>query len=233
MIDIQEKLLIDKYNNHYKLYFYNNYLDSGLKIYTDLFTENELENIEKFINDTYDYNFTTDKYTFHYPKYTFTNNTYNVKYGLCERKPIDYLCNKCFCNMNIITKNNKFIPEYIQQFIIKKLVKKNIIPNEWVNNVTIILYNNPKLVSHFDSAHNFELPIINLRLFNDTYLTINEDTNILHKRGEVSILNGDFATKFTHSINKYINPKTVSIVIRKIHPELLTEDWIYNNCKKF
>lgn len=231
--NIKENIIIDKYNNKYKEYIYNNNLNSGLKIYTEVFTKEELLSIENFINDTYDWNFTNDKYTYHYPKYSFTNNTYNIKYGLCERKPINYLCDKCYCNMNIITKNNKFIPDYIQKFIIKKLVEKNIIPNEWVNNITVILYNNPKLISHFDSAHNFELPIINLRLFNDTYLTINDTIKILHKRGELSVLNGDFATLYTHGIEKYINSKTVSIVIRRIHPQLLSNDWIYNNCKKF
>lgn len=225
----------------YKHYYYNDNIDFGLKVYTNLFSDKELYNIEEQIQKDFDFNFVEEKRHHHYPAYKFTNNIKNTHYGMCERKAlnINEICTKCNCHMNINTNNNALIPTWIQQNIIERLVKYKIIPNSWANCATIIMYKNPKLNPHYDSPHIFELPIVTLKLFNDTILSFDSTKNeilngdILQKRSNVSVMSGDAAKKWDHSVKKTkdTNYFAVSIVIRRIHPELVGDKWMLENCK--
>lgn len=232
---------VDENNKKYQSYYYNENIDFGLNMYTNLFTENEIYNIEKKIEKNFGWNFTEEKKHHHYPLYKFTNNIKNTLYGLCERKALDTneICNKCECHMNINTENNLLIPEWIQTNIIEKLIKCKIIPNGWANCATIIMYKNPKLNPHFDSPHIFELPIVTLKLFNDTFLSFDStkkeilNGDILQKKGNVSVMSGDAAKKWDHSVKKSKNTDyfAVSIIIRRIHPKLVGDKWMLENCK--
>jgi hypothetical protein len=229
----------DEHNNKYKECISNTNLPIGIKMYTKLFSEDQLDNIENIINNYYGWNFKQEKKHHHFPEYKFIDGIKNISYGMCAREPVTGICKLCNCHMNINTINNLPIPNWIQNIIIKKLVNNGIIPNGWANCATIIMYKDPTLKAHFDSPHVFDLPIVTLRLFSKTILSIDsskkyiDNGNLLQKRGYVTLLSGDAATKWDHAINKYENDFAVSIVIRRIHPELVGENWMKENCKFF
>ena len=199
----------------------------GLKIHKNLFTEKELENIETIINYNYNWEFEGKKKHHHYPEYVFKNNIKNIISGDCQRKiKTKDICDKCNCHMTINLKNNLPIPLWINNLIITKLIDNNIIKNNWCNCITIIMYKETVLNPHFDSPHIFELPIITLRLFNNSIISFDSKNefgidDIIQQRGDLTIMDGECITKYDHSIKKLNDNKTVSLVIRKIHPELI------------
>lgn len=199
----------------------------GLKILKNIFTNEELNEMEININNEYSWNFENNKKHYHYPKYVFENNVKNVVSGDCERKiKENKICEKCNCHMMLNLKNNNKKPEWINNLIIKKLINLKIIKNDWCNCITIIMYKEAELKPHFDSPHIFELPIITLRLLNDSIMSFDSLNNynideIIQERGDISIMDGECAKEYDHSIKKVNNEKTISIVIRRIHPELI------------
>jgi hypothetical protein len=207
-----------------------NNIDFGFKIYKNIFDSKKMNIIENLFNNNFDWNFHEDKKHHYFPKYTFKNNIKNIHSGLCKREILHDICNVCNCHMMIDTNFNNNIPKWIQENIIKELVDNNIIPNQWANCITIIMYKDTKLNPHFDSPHIFELPIISLKLFNDTIISFDEKYDIIQNKGDISVMNGLSATQYNHSIKKINNNKSVSIIIRRIHPQLLNHKWITNNC---
>ena len=115
-----------------------------------------------------------------------------------------------------------------------------ILENGWATSAILNVYNKSggKLLAHFDSPHLFERPITALSLFSGKILSfgakgfgmrpqeIHYDVDM--PRGAITIMERFAANKVNHGV-KPVTEKVASLLLRRMHPSLLGEDWCAQN----
>ena len=95
-----------------------------------------------------------------------------------------------------------------------------------------------KLLGHFDSPHLFQRPIIAIELFSAKRLSFGlkgqgmqpqeHHYGVDMPRGSVTIMEGYAANRINHAVRP-VREKVASLLIRRMHPGLLDEEWKARN----
>ncbi|XP_018566363.1 RNA demethylase ALKBH5-like [Anoplophora glabripennis] len=124
------------------------------------------------------------------------------------------------------------IPSWIQEILIKPLIKANVIPENFVNSIAINDYQpGGCIVSHIDPPHIFDRPIVSLSLFSDSALCfgckfyfkpIRCSKPVLKldlPRGVVTTLSDFAANEITHCVRPQdVQSRRAVIVLRRVLP---------------
>ena len=191
---------------------------------------------------------TRTKYFF--PKYTYgkdeNGKNQTPKRGDCTAEPLPpgVVCKRCKGAQTIVTEQCNNIPAWIYQpdgaCLARHLVELGILENGWATSAILNVYNKKggKLLAHFDSPHLFERLIVALSLFSGKILSfgvkgfgmkpqeIHYDVDM--PRGAITIMYGYAANKVNHGV-KPVTEKAASLLLRRMHPSLLGEDWCAQN----
>ena len=186
---------------------------------------------------------TRAKYFF--PKYTYGEKQ-TPKRGDCDAEPLPpgLACKRCKGEQKLVTEQCNNIPAWIYQpdgaCLARHLVELGILENGWATSAILNVYNKKggKLLAHFDSPHLFERLIVALSLFSGKILSfgvkgfgmkpqeIHYDVDM--PRGAITIMYGYAANKVNHGV-KPVTEKAASLLLRRMHPSLLGEDWCAQN----
>ena len=186
---------------------------------------------------------TRTKYFF--PKYTYGPGQ-TPKRGDCEALPLPpgKVCPKCKGAQSLHTERCNNIPDWIyhaeQPCLAAILVDCGILENGWANSAILNVYNKRggKLGQHFDSPHLFTRPIVAISLFSGKSLSFGvaglgmqpqkHHHTVDMPRGAITIMEGFAANQINHGV-KSVRGKVASLLLRRMHPSLLGEEWCANN----
>ncbi|XP_023221680.1 RNA demethylase ALKBH5-like [Centruroides sculpturatus] len=125
------------------------------------------------------------------------------------------------------------IPQWIEDLIIKPMIKAKIVPENFINSAVINDYQpGGCIVSHIDPAHIFERPIISVSFMSDSALSfgckfsfkpirVTEPILCLPVcRGCVTILSGYAADNITHCVRPQdVKKRRAVIILRRVRPD--------------
>lgn len=178
---------------------------------------------------------------FFFPKYSY-GDSMTPKSGMCKEIACTY-CRVCKGKQEIITEDCDDIPKWIHKYVVRPLVKKKIIADEWINEVVLNVYHTPSagLAAHFDSPHLFSRPILSLRLFEkaelifgSSHLSGGKDSfRVKIPVGTLTIMEGDAANLINHAVSRGRKKMSASILMRHVLDEWFEgTTWLERNCKK-
>ena len=180
-----------------------------------------------------------------FPKYTYGPGQ-TPKRGDCDEQPLPpgQVCPKCKGAQSLHTEECNNIPGWIyharEPCLASTLVDVGVLKNAWATSAILNVYHKRggKLGQHFDSPHLFARPIIAIGLFAAKPLTFGVEGRGMKKqehhytvnmpRGAVTIMEGFAANQINHAVLP-VPHKAASLLLRRMHPSLLGEEWCAQN----
>ena len=180
-----------------------------------------------------------------FPKYTYGAGQ-TPKCGDCDAAPLPpgETRRRCHGAQSLVTERCNPIPDWIFQpdglCLASILVALGVLENGWANSAILNVYNKRggKLLGHFDSPRLFQRPIIAIGLFSAKRLSFGvagfgmqpqeHHYGVDMPRGSVTIMEGYAANRINHAVRP-VREKVASLLIRRMHPGLLDEEWKARN----
>lgn len=219
--------------------------DTGVVTYENFFTEEELQEIESFVDGLED----------EYYRGSFLANTGQPSLGAKNIKRTKFFFGARYIwhaqqlidsHSNVaggVRRDTSEIPFWMHKKVLNPLVDGTLIPKDFINSTALNIYHDGEegLAQHFDDAVRFKQPIFTLRVFSDARLSFGSQLYsfcngafcIDLPRGAVCVMleNGYAANGIKHCIRPVdMTGKSAAFIMRQMHKEAVKiaekYDWL-------
>jgi len=243
-------------------YFKEDGAEFGIKQFIGVFSEEELQSAENeieemlghdelWLSNTLDIspeNASLEKRNrtkYFFPKYEYGSGM-TPQCGDCNEEPLPpgQVCRDCKGKQTIIVDQCNDIPRWMYS-LVRALVQCGTIKDKWANSAILNVYHKRggKLCQHFDSPHLFCRPIPMVSFFSSAKELFFGVTGrgmqpkeshykVGTPRGIVTLMYGYAANGINHAVPP-VKEKAATLLFRRIHPELLGDDWVAQNTFEF